>query len=140
MSLVFDYGFEKSYATTTNITSSNAKIVNQLNSLDSALKDYDISRERIYAFRERASNLSKLEYMNMKYLASCLVIMSKFEEEEHESPYEELLEYLKELFESENFEKIYYEKMVNISNEESKTYYKVYLKRVVVDYCFKLVA
>jgi hypothetical protein len=140
MSLVFDYGFEKSYATTTNISSSNARIVNQLNSLDAALKDYDISKERIYAFRERVSNLSKLEYMNMRYLAACLIIMDKFSDEEHNSPYEELLEYLKELFESEKFEKTYYEKMVNISNEESKTYYKIYLKRVVLDYCFKLLA
>jgi hypothetical protein len=139
MSLVFDYGFEKTYAATATVKNpSNARLTNQLNTLDGALKDYDISQERRYTFRDKVSGLSKVEFMNMKYLAACLIIMDKFEEEDHASPYEELVEYLRELFESENFKTKYYEKMVNINNEESKTNYVVYLKRVVLNYCIKL--
>lgn len=137
MSLIFDYGFEKSYATTNTVVS-NARITNQLNNLDLALKDYDISQERRFAFRERVSTLSKLEYMNMRYLASCLIIMNRFYEQSNKSSYEELIQYLHDLFETEKFKTMYYEKMVNIGNEASKSNYVVYLKRVVLNYCIKL--
>jgi hypothetical protein len=137
MSLVFDYGFEKSYATT-NTVISNTRITNQLNNLDLALKDYDISQERRFAFRERVSTLSKLEYMNMRYLASCLIIMDRFYEQSNISSYTELIQYLHDLFETDKFQTMYYKKMVNISNETSKSNYVVYLKRVVLNYCIKL--
>ena len=143
MSLVFDYDFTSSHSNPSfNIVSSNSKLQNQINNLSESLKKYDISSERKQFLIERAMNISTLVFMNMNYLASSLIIMDRFDENGKETTDDtvNLQIYLSKLFSSSDFTRKYFDKFVNAKNEESKTNYLVYSKRIIFSYCLKILS
>lgn len=143
MSLVFDYDFSNRYASTSfNIVSSNSKIQNQINNLSEALKKYDISSERKQLLIEKANNINSFIFMNMNYLAASFIIMDRFDDttKEYDDDTINLQVYLSTLFESPDFIKKYFDKFVNVKNEENKVNYMVYSKRIIFSYCYKILS
>jgi hypothetical protein len=142
MAIVYDSDYTKSYTGVSfNIVNSNNKIENQLRDLNEYLSKYDIGSERKRVYRDEASNIGNfIYYMNMKYMAPCFIIMDGFldYEKTNEDEIIDLYQYLKDFFESEKFNKEYYEIIYDIKRENSLPSYKNNVKRVLFSYCFKL--